>query len=99
MKEVVAVVRRDRGRQTLDMLQDAGFSATSMDALGKGRERGLLYPDGSGGIRFLPKTLITLRAEDDEVEQVIEVVSEANRTGEVGDGKIFVSPVETWRED
>lgn len=94
MKEVIAVVRRDRGRGTLDVLEDAGFVPSATKALGKGRERGLRYPDGSGSIRFLPKTLIALAVEDGKVERAIRVIEEVNRTGEVGDGKVFVSPVE-----
>lgn len=94
MKEVVAVVRRGRGRETLDALEDAGFAAAATKALGKGRERGLRYPGGSGSIRFLPKTLITLAVEDGDVDRAIRVIAEVNRTGEVGDGKVFVAPVE-----
>lgn len=97
MKEVTAVVRRDRGRETLEALERTGFEAVAIDALGKGRERGLRYPGGSAGIRFLPKALITLTVGNEEVDRAVEVVSEVNRTGEIGDGKVFVSPTEPTR--
>jgi nitrogen regulatory protein PII 2 len=104
MREVIAILRRRKANATKAFLADAGFpSSTSWGVAGRGKEMGLRYqsrPDPRGavpspsGVKFLPKRMISWVVRDGEVGRVVETILEENRTGEMGDGKIFVCPVE-----
>ncbi|MBI4363079.1 MAG: P-II family nitrogen regulator [Euryarchaeota archaeon] len=105
MREVVAVIRRSRLHKTLDLLHAEGFPmVTTRRVLGRGREAGLKYLSqpgdrprgGTGGVRmtFLPKQMVTLAVRDSDVERVVSLILKTNRTGEIGDGKIFVLPMD-----
>lgn len=97
MKEIIAIIRPNKGKETKERLSENGFYAySSMRVFGRGKERGLRYAkkvDGKeeiGGMRFLPKRLFYIMAEDDDAERIVEIIMKANRTGQYGDGKIFV---------
>lgn len=93
MQMIRAIVRPESQRQVTEALEQAGFiSLTKMDVFGRGRQKGIWL----GDVHYdeLPKTLLLLVVEDDQVERVLEVIAGAARTGHVGDGKVFVSPVE-----
>ncbi|MBI4358897.1 MAG: P-II family nitrogen regulator [Candidatus Omnitrophica bacterium] len=98
MKEIVALIRPGKSRLTKQKLAESGFSAwTEVSVLGRGKQRGLCYSDQEGlgfGVPFLPKRMLILVVNDEEVGQVIGVLSDANRTGEIGDGKIFLCPLD-----
>lgn len=105
MKEVVAVIRRSRVHKTMERLGEGGFSmATTRRVLGRGREGGLKYSSrpldgrsqGAEGVRieFLPKQMVTLAVRDSDVEKAVSLILQANKTGELGDGKIFVLPMD-----
>ena len=80
--------------------RQAGLSAlTHHRVLGRGRERGLRYLPRQHaalgvGVRYLPKRLISWVVEETHVEPLVRAIIDVNRTGRVGDGKIFVLPVE-----
>lgn len=99
MKEVIAIVRPERCRATIDALAALGVSeAVHQRVLGRGRQRGLRYlrrsAGGQGGdMLFLPKRLIRCAVEDRLVAAVVGAVIDANQTGNVGDGKVFVRPL------
>jgi len=103
MKEVTAVVRREKARATGEALEKAGFAQMlTCDVKGRGMECGLRYSTGKGeedkaGIRFLPKKMFTLFVEGKDLEEVVDIIMKENRTGEIGDGKIFISPIEVER--
>ena len=72
---------------------------TQVKVLGRGRERGLQYLPRHGaargmGVRYLPKRMISWIVDETLVEPLIQAVIEANQTGQLGDGKILVLPVE-----
>lgn len=97
MKEIIVIIRPNKGRETKERLSEDGFYAYStMRVFGRGKERGLRYAkkvDGKeelGGMRFLPKRFFSIIAEDDDVDKIINIIMKANRTGQYGDGKIFV---------
>lgn len=99
MKEIVAVIRSNRWQKTRVRLVEEGFSSFTVQRVyGRGRQKGLNYLSKSGtleeGIRYLPKRMVTLFVNDEDAEHVIRVLVEANQTGEIGDGKIFVCPLE-----
>lgn len=97
MKEIIAIIRPNKGRETKERLSENGFYAYStMRVFGRGKERGLRYArkvdgkDELGGMRFLPKRFFSIIAEDNDVGRIIDIIISANRTGQYGDGKIFV---------
>ena len=100
LKEVLAIIRPARWVETKQRVQRLRLPAfTEQRVLGRGRERGLRYlPRHSAsmttGVRYLPKRLISWIVEEEHVELLISALMEVNRTGQFGDGKIFVLPVE-----
>ena len=99
LKEVLAIIRPERWTQTKARLQRLRLPAfTQQRVLGRGRGRGLRYLPRQGatrhaGIRYLPKRMVSWIVEKDQVEPLIHAIIEANRTGHMGDGKIFVLPI------
>lgn len=100
LKEVVAIIRPQRWVQTKLRIQRLRLHAfTHTRVLGRGRERGLRYLPRKGaasgmGVRYLPKRMISWIVEEAHVEPLVRAIIEANQTGQLGDGKIFVLPVE-----
>jgi nitrogen regulatory protein PII 2 len=99
MKEVIAIIRPGRWSQTKKALLALGVSSfTVTRVLGRGRQKGLHYLPGKNAVKsgqqVLPKRMIWLWLEDSNVDRVVDVIARENRTGEIGDGKIFVCPVE-----
>ena len=98
MKKIEAIIRPERMTAVKDGLAEAGFSGlNTVQVMGRGVQRGIVH-QGRGGVPvsvdMLPKTKVELVVLDDQVEGAIEIIVEASRTGEIGDGKIFVIPVE-----
>ena len=97
MKEVIAIIRTGKAKATKQKLAEKGFVAyTEYRVSGRGKQKGLRYPsdDTASGIPFLPKRMITVFVNDEDTDPVIAQFIEANKTGEIGDGKIFVCPAE-----
>lgn len=100
LKELIAIIRPGRAKLTKQKLAEKGFVAyTEERVLGCGKQRGVQYgseggPNGKEGISFLPKRMLTLFVNDEDLETVVSIFVEANKTGEIGDGKIFVERVE-----
>ena len=93
MKMVRAIVRPEKVEDVVDNLDEAGFAAlTKMDVIGRGKQKGIqlenIYYDE------IPKTMLLIVAEDDQTQKIVEIITESSFTGNFGDGKIFVSPVE-----
>jgi nitrogen regulatory protein PII len=96
LREVTAIIRSGKWKATSEALREAGFLAmTRQRVYGRGRQKGLRYGSepGSGGIPVLPKWMLTLVVEDAQVDAVLKAITEANRTGVIGDGKVFISSV------
>ena len=97
MKEVIAIIRPGRAKLTKQKLAEKGFVAYTEERVeGRGKQKGLQYgpgPEGNGGISFLPKRMLTLFVGASDLESLLGILIEANKTGEMGDGKIFVAPV------
>lgn len=100
LKEVVAIIRPQRWAQTKQRVQQLHLQAfTQQRVLGRGRAHGLRYlPRKSAvvgmGIRYLPKRMISWIVEAGQVQPLIEAIIEINQTGQLGDGKIFVLPID-----
>jgi nitrogen regulatory protein PII 1 len=93
MKMIRAFIRPEKEQEVVLALEGSGFPAlTKMPVFGRGKQKGLQV----GPLHYdeLPKTLIMTVVEDADVDNVIKVIQDKSRTGFIGDGKIFVSPVD-----
>ena len=97
MKKVECIIRPFKLDDVKEALREIGVQGmTVSEVRGFGRQKGHteLYRGSEYTIEFIPKLKIEVIIGDDEVENVIEKVTEAASTGKIGDGKIFVSTVE-----
>ena len=102
MREVTAIIRMNKIQATKEALAEAGYSClTATLAYGRGKQKGLyISPHGNvspdskkAAIRFIPKRMLNIVVDDESVPEVVETLMGVNRTGMVGDGRIFVSPI------
>ena len=94
MKMITAIIKPfklDDVRQAVADIGIQGITVTEVKGFGRQRGHTELYRGAEYVVDFLPKTKIELAVPDDIAEQVIEAVSNAARTGKIGDGKIFVT--------
>jgi nitrogen regulatory protein P-II 2 len=97
MKMVTAIVKPFKLDDVREALSDIGVQGiTVSEVKGFGRQKGHteLYRGAEYVVDFLPKVKIEVVVPDGIVEQVIEAVTKAARTGKIGDGKIFVTPID-----
>ena len=97
MKLVVAIVKPHRLDEVKEALQDLGVNGlTTTDVEGFGRQRGHteIYRGAEYRVDFVPKVKVEVLCDDDQVGGVVDAVAKAARTGKIGDGKIWVVPVE-----
>jgi len=97
MKKIEAYIRPIKLDEVKAALMEAGVKGMSVSEVrGFGRQKGHteLYRGSEYRVDFIPKSKIELVVRDDQVEKVIEVISKVAHTGQIGDGKIFVCPVE-----
>ncbi|HUW64698.1 MAG TPA: P-II family nitrogen regulator [Spirochaetia bacterium] len=93
MKMIRAIVRPDKSEEVADALAEGGINAlTKIDVVGRGKQKGIHV--GSVYYDELPKVMFLLVTEDDQVAKVVEIVKKTAYTGNFGDGKIFITPVE-----
>jgi nitrogen regulatory protein PII 1 len=93
MKMIRAIVRPDKAETVVNSLSDSGYVAlTKMDVIGRGQQKGIqldnIYYDE------LPKVMLMLVTPSEEISKVVDIINETAFTGNFGDGKIFISPVE-----
>ena len=97
MKLVIAVVKPHVLDDVTEALREAGVSGvTSVEAQGFGRQRGHteIYRGAEYQVDFVPKVQVEVAVDDDRVDEVIDVILKNARTGKIGDGKVFVLPLE-----
>jgi nitrogen regulatory protein PII len=97
MKMVVAIVKPFKVEDVKEALGDVGVAGlTVSEARGFGRQRGHteVYRGAEYQVDFVPKTRIEVMIEDAQVDGVIDAIVKAARTGKIGDGKVFVLPLE-----
>lgn len=98
MKLITAVIKPYKLDEVKTALQEFGVhGVTVSESSGYGRQRGHteVYRGAEYTIDLVPKIKLDVLAEDEEVEALIEVIAKAARTGKIGDGKVWVTPVET----
>jgi len=97
VKKIEAIIKPFKLDEVKEALQEVGLQGiTVLEAKGFGRQKGHteLYRGAEYVIDFLPKVKIEVVVNDDQVESAIEAIRKAAETGRIGDGKIFVSPIE-----
>ncbi|MCP3666435.1 MAG: P-II family nitrogen regulator [Gammaproteobacteria bacterium] len=93
MKMVAAIIKPFKLDDVREALSDIGVSGiTVVEVKGFGRQKGHteLYRGAEYVVDFLPKIKVEIAVSEDQVEQVIEAITGASKTGKIGDGKIFV---------
>ncbi|WP_305513283.1 P-II family nitrogen regulator [Methanobrevibacter sp. V14] len=97
MKRIIAVIREEMFENVKMALLEAGCEGMNVSAVkGRGRQLGIResYRGSSYCIDLIPKTRVELIVNENDLDRIIDVIVESARTGDVGDGKIFVSDVE-----
>jgi nitrogen regulatory protein PII 2 len=108
MKEIIAFIRPCRMNETKKKLDELDIpSVTAMPVLGRGHQRGLnpilndidvskdvLMKAHVSGMKFVPKRMLVIVAKDENVDTIVDAIVKSNKTGYIGDGKIFVCPTD-----
>ncbi len=97
MKKIEAIIKPFKLDEVKEALQEVGVQGLSViEVKGFGRQKGHteLYRGAEYVVDFLPKVKIEIVLADDMVDQAVEAIISAANTGKIGDGKIFISPVE-----
>ena len=97
MKKVEAIVKPfklDDVKDALDEIGVRGMTVSEVKGFGRGQGKAPIYPGAEYVIDFVPKLKLEIVVADDLVHSVIEAIVEGARTGNVGDGKIFVVPID-----
>ncbi len=97
MKLVVAIIKPfklDDVREALHDINVHGMTVTESKGFGRQKGHTEIYRGAEYSIEFLPKLRLEVAVSDEQVETVIETIGNAARTGKIGDGKIFIMPLE-----
>lgn len=107
MKEIITIIRPKKVNATKEALVKLGIpSMTAIPVLGRGKQKGIdgevnieyrtgiLQQNKSGGMKYIPKRYLSIVVNDENADAVIDTIMKVNRTGEIGDGKVFICPVE-----
>jgi len=108
MKEIIAIIRPKKVGPTRNALEQLGFpSMTATAVTGRGLQRGiagevnmdcppeLLTPNRPSGMKYIPKRLLSIVVQNSDVETVVKTIIEVNQSAQIGDGKIFICPLDT----
>lgn len=97
MKKIEAIIKPFKLDEVKEALNEVGLQGmTVIEAKGFGRQKGHteLYRGAEYVVDFLPKVKIELIVDDAQAEAAVEAIMQAARTGKIGDGKIFITPVD-----
>ena len=97
MKFVIAVIKPfklDEVREALTRIGIHGMTVTEVKGYGRQKGHTEIYRGAEYQVNFLPKLRLEIAIASEQLDQVIEVIATTARTGQIGDGKIFVIPVE-----
>ena len=97
MKLITAIIKPfklDEVREALSEIGIQGMTVTEVKGFGRQKGHTELYRGAEYVVDFLPKIKVEVVLADDMVDQAVEAIIKAAHTGKIGDGKIFVSPVE-----
>ena len=97
MKKIEAIIKPFKLDDVREALSDLGVTGmTTTEVKGFGRQKGHteLYRGAEYVVDFLPKVKVEIVVPDEQTERCVETITEAARTGKIGDGKIFITPVD-----
>src|SRR6266481_7883461 len=97
MKKVEAIIKPfklDEVKESLNAIGVRGLTVSEVKGFGRPKGHTELYRGAEYGVDFLPKVKLEIIVSDDVTSQVVETIERAARTGRIGDGKIFVMPME-----
>jgi nitrogen regulatory protein PII len=96
MKLIKCVIRPEKVEEVVTKLQNVATGLTVTEVRGHGAQKGhkLLYRGREYDVSLIPKMMIDIVSDDNRVDDVIKIVTETAHTGEIGDGRIFVFPVD-----
>lgn len=97
MKKIEAIIKPfklDEVKEALNNLGIQGMTVTEVKGFGRQKGHTELYRGAEYVVDFLPKVKIEVGVSEDMVAKVVDTITEAARTGKIGDGKIFVLPIE-----
>ena len=97
MKRINAIIRSNRLDEVKECLVDIGVEGmTIAEVRGFGRQKGHteIYRGSEYSVDFVPKILVTILATEDRVQAIVEAIVLGARTGKMGDGKIYITPLE-----
>lgn len=108
MKEIIAFIRTSKMNATKKMLDELNVSSvTAIPVFGRGNQRGInpvlagidiskdaIVKGNITGMKFVPKRMLIIVAKEEEVDIIIDGLVKVNKTGYIGDGKIFVCPTD-----
>ncbi len=110
MKEIIAIIRPKKIVPTKEALDKLGVpSVTATSVLGRGKQRGIaaeldidISPDvldqglmaGMKYMEYIPKRLLSIIIRNEDVDTIVETIIKVNQTGEIGDGRIFICPID-----
>ena len=98
MKLVTAVIKPyqlDAVKEALAALGVAGLSVSEVQGYGRQKGHTEVYRGAEYSVDFVPKVRVEVVVDDSAVDKVVDVIVQAARTGKIGDGKVWVSPVDT----
>ena len=97
MRLVTAIIKPfklDEVKEALRAIGITGLTATETQGFGRQRGHTEVYRGAEYQVDFVPKVKVEVVADDDQVPGIVDAISKSARTGKIGDGKIFVTPVE-----
>ncbi len=97
MKMITAIIKPfklDDVREAISEIGVQGMTMTEVKGFGRQRGHTELYRGAEYVVDFLPKVKLEVAVDDDMVDRVVEAITKSASTGKIGDGKIFISPIE-----
>ena len=96
MKRITAIIRREKLDAVKHAMRELGPGMTVTDVKGQGRQKGIaeVYRGIEYCLDLLPKTQIDMVVKTEDAERIVNTILEIAKTGNIGDGKIFISPVD-----
>lgn len=95
IKAIVKPFKLDSVKEALSEIGVTGLTASEVKGFGRQKGHTEIYRGSEYTVDFLPKTMIETVVEDEIVEAAVEAIIKAAKTGKIGDGKVFVIPVES----
>jgi nitrogen regulatory protein PII len=96
MQLIKAIIRQEKLTEAIEELSKLVPGLTVTEVRGRGRQGGhqTIYRGVEYNLTLLPKTMVEIAIDDNKVDDVVRILIETTRTGEIGDGRVFIIPIE-----